>query len=519
MGPDKLDKFIKGQVENHKTPTDPDALWKAIQAKQGAEEKPKRRFLFFWLFGGAVVLLAGLGILFYTLNTTDDTNTNTGSLLTEEMKNENENENENKSEIKSDTLISTSNKNANNLKSENTVTSSQSTINSNGNFNGNDNTEASMLNSTKNTNTYNSAVTQQGQTNSKSSDTDSSYSPTVTTKNNKTSKAGLNQSDTDKLTTPVLADSTNQSSTPTETEQVSTTTLEDQTKTAITSIVKIKLLELDVLIISLEAPSSTLAFVEQQKKNKPAPDYVDKDRSLDEKNNWLLSTGLGFTYGKAASRLTSDNEDYLQERKDSETPLDAVRLSFDMRIQSKKGFYIKPGFEYEQINERYDNQFSRDTLLYRPDIVIAEVYDINGQKTDSIGEAQVVERKTITKEIYNRYRSIDIPLLVGYAHSKNKLGWFVEGGASLNLWFKNTGEIFLDETDSGRMEDNSNLFKKRTGVSLMANAGLSYQLSEQFSTWLSPGIKYHLGSISSDENLIEQKQINYGLQVGIRYHW
>ena len=56
-------------------------------------------------------------------------------------------------------------------------------------------------------------------------------------------------------------------------------------------------------------------------------------------------------------------------------------------------------------------------------------------------------------------------------------------------------------------------------VGCFFNAGLSYQLSEQFSTWASPGIKYHLGNISSDENLIEQRQINYGMQVGIRYHW
>ena len=48
MGQDRLDKFIKNQVEYHKTPTDPDLLWKKIQAKHNAKKKPKRRFFFFW---------------------------------------------------------------------------------------------------------------------------------------------------------------------------------------------------------------------------------------------------------------------------------------------------------------------------------------------------------------------------------------------------------------------------------------------------------------------------------------
>ncbi|MFK7808787.1 MAG: hypothetical protein AB8F74_13370, partial [Saprospiraceae bacterium] len=60
MGEDRLEKFIKDQVFDHQTPTDTDKLWAGIMAKQEVEEKPKRRFFYwFWLSGG-VLLLSGL---------------------------------------------------------------------------------------------------------------------------------------------------------------------------------------------------------------------------------------------------------------------------------------------------------------------------------------------------------------------------------------------------------------------------------------------------------------------------
>jgi len=319
---------------------------------------------------------------------------------------------------------------------------------------------------------------------------------------------------------PPIINSSDQSTTKQTINDAAPSTVKKETTP---TIVKSSLLNVNSLSSELEESDLAFDFVNQQKENEAGPDYVYKERDDDKGDkNWSSSIGFNFIYGKAPSRLSPNGDsiaDYLQNRKDTETSLDAVRIGLDLRWQHKSGFYIKPGVEYEQINERFDYVFTRDTVLDQADQIVATVYDINGTPSDSIGTARVVERYTLDKEIYNRYHSIDIPILIGYASQKNKFGWFVEGGASMNLWFKARGQIVDFAGSDIRLTDNADLFKPRTGISLIGSIGLSYQLTEQFNLSLSPSIKYHLGSISSDENLIDQKYTNVGLQLGLRYHW
>ncbi len=537
MGPDRLDKFIKNQVEQHKTPTDPDLLWQKIQAKQNVEEKPKRRFIIFWLLAGAL-LLTTLGLLYtyYTLNNDDNTLTSNENPIENTSANTISNTNTNTNTNSNSNSSLSSSSNSTHLSDETTPSSKVPTEEKTPNEFANKNAlTKSDYSKPKTTNNSETEQTANNVTNN---------SERLATAKTKTTDASTNDTKTPKLpTTPSVntdvhlnsnKPSSNTSTTIVEQKNANTKNNElptgKQEKNSNTSEVNtIAFAKSELLLISnldflLKDQDISNEFIENQKEKKNFPNYRYKESYKLIDNNWTFSNGLAFTYGTAPRTLSareSTNNDYLQSRNDLETSLDAVRLNLDFMAQHRSGFYLKSGAEYEQINERYELYTSWDSIIIDPNQIVAIVITQDGDSTSSFGNQNNLINFWNNKRRYNRYHSIDIPILVGYNSAKadKKLSWFIEAGVSMNLWFKARGEINNTEGEAIRLEDNPDLFKPRTGFSLLAATGLSYRLNDTFSIWASPSIKYHLSSITSKENTLDQKYLNVGLQVGVRYHW
>lgn len=530
MGPDRLDKFIKNQVEQHKTPTDPDLLWQKIQAKQNLEEKPKRRFLIFWLLGGAL-LLTSLGLWYIFAST--DTN-----LSFNENENPIENTTINNAAKQTTDTKQTGTTKSNQTNSANQVTDSAKNTTPSNNLS-TDNKKSSKTNPRNTTTDLNKLKSNKTNTNTNRS-TKNERLATAKTKTPNTTNA---ESYPPAAPTPPSAISNLTKDTENQLPIVSTTTTDqseeqkkdekeasnknntNNTKVNSNAFAKSELLLITALNNLLDDQMIANQFVEAQKETKDFPPYeYNKRLDIEQSKPWNFSTGLAYTYGKAPRSLATRNdtsEQYLLTRNDMETSLDAIRIDLDFRLENNSGFYLKSGIQYEQINERFDAFTLRDSTIIDPNQVIAITYAMNGSSSETLGEG---EQKVILwnrKKRYNRYHSIDIPFLIGYNATKEdrRLGWFVEGGASVNLWFKARGEVYDTSNQPIRLEDNTNLFKTRTGISLITAAGANYRLANNFSLWASPTLKYHLSSITSNENTLDQKYLNIGLQVGIRYHW
>lgn len=99
------------------------------------------------------------------------------------------------------------------------------------------------------------------------------------------------------------------------------------------------------------------------------------------------------------------------------------------------------------------------------------------------------------------------------------MGWFVEGGVAMNLWFKAQGDMVGVNNELLHLNEQSDLFKKRTGVSLLGAAGVTYKITNKIGIWASPEVKSNLNSITSDDNVLGQKYLNVGLGIGVRYYW
>ncbi len=535
MGPDKLDDFIKKQVGTHETANDPDLLWQKILAKQEEEKKPKRRFFLFWWLGGASLLLGVILLYVFQFSNSDShlsehkqprqaqqtvvtpalketttaedetqkvesiarkkfsDNTKSGPDLNKE---ENENSPTSKeSQVSLDTppIIAT---NSSDKIKQTTDKITQTKINENSNTTSKAITSPTSLDLYPSGNTLAPDSEEQGKGSTPL--LENNIPAPVTTEEVETKKEELKEEE--KMEE---APSTNNPK-----DRLGSTEKESQAQTENKAV--------------LPVPTIDSIAVEEQKASTDS--LASQNPKQAKQKQWKFSNGVSFTYGKALRTLldrTSAQLAYLESRKNRETPLDAVRFNLDFRAQHSSGFYLKSGLEYEQINERFDAYIEWDSMMVDPDQLLAIAYDKDGTVSERRGSGEVMSVHWLQKKIYNHYRSIDVPFLLGY-HSKNedkRLAWFVEAGASVNLWFAASGEI-LDTNDQYlSLAENTDLFKTQTGLSLIGAAGLTYRLANQFSIWASPEIKYHLNSISSEQNTIDQKYLNIGLRVGLRYHW
>ncbi|MFK8104066.1 MAG: hypothetical protein AB8G15_16150 [Saprospiraceae bacterium] len=530
----------------HNIPTDPDLLWQKIQAKQAQKKKSKRRIFFFWLFGGNLFLVGLIALYFFAFSNTNNTldtptlskakksvNTIAATAKDAEPKTDLEKIELKKSEAiketkplptnpRIDSNTSTEDKGRNTSFDQNTTVETSTSKSS------------SVVHSNKNTvhtlaaTTVDPALTK----------------PTKNIKLHSNSDSGLNN-DNQKSThtsTPKeeLAEITVEAERPInstahelnttiekseEVEQTSQITTDENAihppavkKETATPSTK-ETLDLNSLTVDSTMVEEKIALTN------PLDATKEKDTAEDKKNRWLLSNGISFSYGRAirtlSDRETGISSNYLLVRNDTETSLDVIQLAVDFRLQHQKGFYFKSGLAYEQINERFDYYNERDSIGLEENQVLTVTIARDSSSMETIGLGEVVRTNWERKKIYNHYRSIDIPLLVGYSSkpADNRIGWFVEAGVSVNLWFKGSGQI-LDANDRlVQLAADTDLFKPNIGISLLSAAGLTYQLTNQFSLWASPEVRYKLNAVTSDRNALEQRYLNVGLGIGIRYHW
>jgi hypothetical protein len=517
MGEDQLDKFIKKQVEQLKTPNDPDLLWQKIQAKQKAEEKSKQRFPLFWWWGGASLLIAA-GLLFtypwwniHQQGYPDSTQTAAAAPVPQT--------DPTPSDVKS------------------TVDQAAAT---DVRYSSASNTDEQSLNPQSNERTSTVFVTATPGT---------AADPTLQTANRPSTNANEGATTSDQVdrstslaegdqkpgSIPLLAAAPtairtleNNTYSPTGTREVAAK--EEQQAASTESPVDHPFDDPTILPASDLLPTLELKVVYDVRaidrvwiEAETAKGLLSDDNSGTEKP-WRFSNGLAFAYGKGLRTLSeraTTPADYLQTREQAETPLDAVRINLDLMAQHQSGMYLKSGLEYEQINERFDAYIEWDSTEVEPNQILAITLAMDGTTTQTTGNAEVSTTYWTRQKIYNHYHSIDIPLLLGYSSTKKdrRLGWFVEGGASLNLWFQASGKILSTTNELLLLEDKPALIRAQTGLSLVGGLGLTYQVADQFSIWANPGIKYRLGSITSEENALDQTYVNLGFNVGMRYYW
>lgn len=217
--------------------------------------------------------------------------------------------------------------------------------------------------------------------------------------------------------------------------------------------------------------------------------------------------------GQAFRRLESgaDSRVYAQLRDSLENSWYTSTAGARIGWMDESGVAIEAGLTYGMVNEvfRYANAQEVRTS-------IRDVYDpLTGNliRTDTITETGA---RYITS--YNRYRTLNLPVRIGYTWSAERWSVGVRAGAAFNLTYNRRGTI-MDESrsiyDIGA--DTSGYFKPRTGIVADLSLQVAYQLAGNWAVFAEPCWNAQLSPVTEPGYSVRQSYRMAHIQIGIRF--
>ncbi|MEO7307271.1 MAG: hypothetical protein ABIR78_04800 [Ferruginibacter sp.] len=202
------------------------------------------------------------------------------------------------------------------------------------------------------------------------------------------------------------------------------------------------------------------------------------------------------------------NSAYLQKRKESTK----FKSGFSAGVRYTKVFNnsmsVRGGVNYSQINEKFT--FSQGNIVQ-----IVYILNTNG---DTIGSYTTTG--TRYKTTINRYRSIDIPIVVGYELGNGKLHANINAGAIINIYSWQKGDV-LDVSGNpvsittGK-SSSPYQFKTNAGIGFIGSASVYYKLNDRLHLMAEPYFRYNLSAMNKQTITLKQKYQTAGLRLGIR---
>lgn len=211
-----------------------------------------------------------------------------------------------------------------------------------------------------------------------------------------------------------------------------------------------------------------------------------------------------------AFRSLSDtgNSAYLQKRKESTK----FKSGFSAGIRYTKVFNnsmsVRGGVNYSQINEKFT--FAQGNLVQ-----VTYIINANGDTTGSYTTTGTRYKTTI-----NKYRSIDVPLVVGYELGNGKLHANINAGAIINIYSWQKGEVLDASLNPVNITTGKNSspyqFKTNAGVGFIGAVSVYYKLNDRLHVMAEPYFRYNFTPMNKESITLKQKYHTAGLRLGIR---
>jgi hypothetical protein len=190
-----------------------------------------------------------------------------------------------------------------------------------------------------------------------------------------------------------------------------------------------------------------------------------------------------------------------------------VRASFVLG----NGLAIRAGAIYNQINEkaRFDSLgIGTITTTYK-------VNSLPNGQLDTVSVIRTITDGIFRKTRYNHYRTIDIPVQIGFEKNlKNGWGIGFNGGAIFNItaWRKAdiVGTDLRQVNVSSGINQPNRVFSTRLGVCLMGSVAVYRQLTDNLQFVAEPTLRYGLQPITRADYAVKQQYSTVGMLMGLR---
>lgn len=232
------------------------------------------------------------------------------------------------------------------------------------------------------------------------------------------------------------------------------------------------------------------------------------------KRHWYgeLSTGTTTSLRDLQAREGEDIP-YAEGRAETESAVFSHNTELRLSIVSPSGFAFRTGLNYTQLNDQFDYYNPNETKM-----TITNYYGPNGE---IISQDTIIEIGTREKSTRNRFRMIDVPLILGYELKYDKVTFAFNAGMYLNLSYTQKGD-FLPPSDQEPVSFSSDAidaypaYKSQIGLGWYGSIGMYYQMNARTHLYLEPSLRMYTQSSTIDEYPLKQNYALGSLNIGLR---
>ena len=243
------------------------------------------------------------------------------------------------------------------------------------------------------------------------------------------------------------------------------------------------------------------------------PDFGDKAR-----NDWYIEAfgALDMPVKKLVSNV--DKSGFIQKKDSTEKFLLSYSEGLRLSKNISNSWLIKTGIQFSQFNERFDYRNEQEKRITTV-ITIRTIIRAPGDTLFISDTSQVEVIGVRIKKTYNRYRNIDIPLLLSYEIRNPGFTIAVQAGATFNIRSTFQGDMIdtsgVPFSQSGK--NPSTQFRNSLGIGIYAGVSFIKSINPDWDVFAEPYYRRYIQNEASAEAPFQQYLSNWGLQLGLRY--
>jgi len=204
----------------------------------------------------------------------------------------------------------------------------------------------------------------------------------------------------------------------------------------------------------------------------------------------------------------SANSIYLKNR--NEVTSSQLSFSAGLRYVKEFGkhFNFSAGLNYSQINEQF--KFSKGNII--------QIIYVTNASGDTIDIYQT--ESTRYKTTYNKYRTIDLPITIGYGWKKNNWDFIVNAGVLMNIVSFYKGDVLNSDLQPIAIKastlSKSYQLKTNIGLGCIGSLSIVHPINNKFSVFTEPYFRYNFSLMNKETTHFKQRFTTTGLRLGVR---
>jgi hypothetical protein len=232
--------------------------------------------------------------------------------------------------------------------------------------------------------------------------------------------------------------------------------------------------------------------------------------------DWYIEPFAGPIYGFKKVTNNTATAAYLQQKDSSESMRIGYAAGVNIVKPISEHFVLKTGVWVSQINERFsyktENEIKTTTVVTVRNIIRAPGDTLRISDTSSV--QQIGYKNTI---VGNRYKTLDIPVIIGYEFGKGSLKFGVNAGVIFNVKHGFEGAVYDSSLTAINInKETNNVYKTNIGLGLYAGFRIAKDINDKTQLFVEPHFRYNLSNMTTPNTSFNQKINVTGVNVGLR---